>query len=131
MDYYPLGIVQLTQAVVVLLLGLLLVGFLARRGYSRSGWLRRMGVLVVVFVVLCVAEVLLNDGAGGPSDFHGVGITLHRWVMLVASGVIAGTVIAALRARRRGLARAGSDSQNASPRLPIDNLRDGGPAGGQ
>lgn len=105
MAYYPQGIFQLSQTAVVLVAGLLIVGVVARRIYPRRGWLWRTGLLVLVFVLLGAADLWLNEGAGGPYDYHGVGSSLHYWVLLLAIAATLGVGVATFRAHRRALPR--------------------------
>lgn len=117
MTFYPQGVFQLSQVVVVMAVGLLIVGVSSRQVYPRRGWLWRAGLLVVGFTLLGVADLWLNDGAGGPYDYHGVGTSLHYGVLVVASVTPLGVGVATLLAHRRAqLRRAGSPTPHEADR---------------
>jgi len=103
--FYPQGIFQLSQTALVVAVGLLIVVMFARRVYPRRGWLWRTGLLVLTFALLGAADLWLNEGAGGPYDYHGVGTSLHYGVLLVAIATTLGIGVATFRAHRKAQPR--------------------------
>lgn len=101
MDYYPQGIVQLSQTAAVVAVGLLIVGVFGRRVYPPRGWLWRTGLLLLTFTFLGAVDLWLNEGAGGPLDYHGVGTGLHYWVLVATIATTLGVGFATFRAHRR------------------------------
>lgn len=105
MAFYPQGIFQLSQTVFVVAVGLLIVVVPARQAYPRRSWLWRTVLLVLMFALLGAADLWLNEGAGGPYDYHGVGTSLHYGVLLVAIATTLGIGVATVRAHRKAQPR--------------------------
>ena len=104
--FYPLGIAQLVQFVLVALFALGLVIGLTRRAQGRT-WLPPL-ILVVILIPFGLADLWLNRGLGNPQirgvegmDNDFIGVSLHYDVLIIAAVISLVFVGLAVRKRQR------------------------------
>ncbi|MGV8908089.1 MAG: hypothetical protein ACOH1Y_03845 [Propionicimonas sp.] len=102
--FYPLGVAQLVQFVLVALFAVGLVIGLARRAQGHT-WLRPL-ILVMILIPFALADVWLNSGLGNPKirgvegmDNDYIGVSLHYNVLIITS--VISLVFVGLAVRRR------------------------------
>jgi phosphotransferase system glucose/maltose/N-acetylglucosamine-specific IIC component len=104
--FFPLGIAQLVQFVLVALFAVGLVIGLTRRAQGRT-WLPPL-ILVVILIPFALADVWVNSGLGNPKirgvegmDNDYLGVSLHYIVLIIAAVISLVCVGLAVRNRQR------------------------------